>query len=91
MLRAVAMIGVVDVMLRRQALRLALGAGLVSATLGASITARADLYSTSVSGTQIATSLQQTLSGTTVHLHTLGPLINGSYNAANQSISQSAA
>ena len=75
-------------MFGRRGLRRVLGNGLSGAALCALSTlppAHADIYNTSVAGTQIATSLQQTLGGTTVHLHSLGPLINGSYYAANQS------
>ena len=75
---------VVELMFGRRVLRLCLGLVILCAA-GRAPPARADIYSTSVSGAQIATSLQQTLGGTTVHLHNLGPLINGSYYQANAS------
>jgi hypothetical protein len=47
--------------------------------------ASAQLFTTDVPGTTIATALQTALSGTKVHLHNLGPLKDGTYYSANAS------
>lgn len=62
-------------------------AALLFALTAAPHPALADLFSTTVSGSGIAASVQQTLGATTIRLHSLGPLTatnsGGSYYAAN--------
>lgn len=47
--------------------------------------AQAQLLTQTLSGVEVAAALQSALGGTSIHLHTLGPLANGSYHAANAS------
>lgn len=63
----------------------AIALGLHVGWLAAIVPARADVLSKTVSGASMAGMLQQTLGATQVHLHSLGPLKNGSYYAANAS------